>query len=139
MLRAAHAHRRGRADRVKSWLDGLSPNLWLLETMAELAGTGRSSEANWARAIDARDRVLGEQLFANRPKVTARVFWNGEEILMAFDRHPPPRFSDLPAFTAPPDHTGTWTSAARRSFAGLLAYTMLAMAVAYFSIRSLLR
>lgn len=130
---------RSRAGRLKSWIDGISPNGWLLETMAELAGTGRSSEAAWVQAIGAQDRLLSDQLFANRPMVTATVDWNGGEMLMAFDRHPPPRFSDLPPFVPPPDHAGTWTPAALRSLAGLAAYTLLAMAAAYFSLRSRLR
>ena len=126
---------RAHADRVAAWLDGLNPSSWLVETMAELSGTGHSMAADWVQTIAAHDKFLDQQLFSNRPRVNARV----NEIVMAFDRRPGPRFSDLPAFTAPADHAGTWTSAARRSFAGLAVYTMLAMAAAYFSLRSRLR
>ena len=129
---------RARADRLKNWLAGLSPTWWLLETMAELARTGRSSEASWAQAIAAHDQVLNDQLFANRPIVNPVVDWNGGDHLMAFDRRPPPRFSDLPAFV-PPDPAGISTAAALRSLAGLAAYALLAMAAAYFWLWSRLR
>ena len=128
-----------RAERLKRRLDSLNPSWWLLQSMAELAGTGRSTEIQWAEAIAGHQKLLNQQLFDNRPKVNARVFWQGNGIPMAFDRHQAPRYSDLPLFVAPPDHSGAWTSAARRSFAGLAAYTMLAMAAAYFSLRSRLR
>jgi ABC-type transport system involved in multi-copper enzyme maturation permease subunit len=129
-----------RADRINRWLDGLSPSSWLFESLTELAGTGRSTAIAWTEAIEAHSRALNLHLFDDRPKVNARVPWSGDGLVaVAVDRHQAPRYSDLPLFVAPPDQSGTWTSAARRSFAGLLAYTMLAMAAAYFSLRSRLR
>lgn len=127
---------RARADRITRWLDGLSPSSWLLETMAELAGTGRSTQAGWTRAISAHDQALDEHLFANRPKANARVLWKGQAVAMAFDRHPAPRYSELPKFTPPQAHPGTWTVAAARSLAGLAAYTAIVMAAAYVWLRS---
>lgn len=130
---------RRRANRIRRWLDGLNPRLWLFESMAEIAGTGHSTEAAWTQAIEAHARMLNQRLFDDRPRVNARATWKGQVLFMGFDRHPPPRFSDLPLFVPPQDRSGIWTSAARRSSAGLAAYTLLAMAAAYFSLRSRLR
>lgn len=130
---------RTRADRVKAWLDALNPNSWLTESMAELAGTGRSSATDWIQAVALHDQALNEKLFADRPRVNARALWKGQGIVMAFDRRPAPRYSDLPPFVPPPSHSATWTSAALRNFAGLAAYTLLVVAAAYVALRALLR
>ena len=130
---------RRHANRIRRWLDGLNPRWWLFESMAEIAGTGHSTEKDWTRAIDAHVQTLNQRLFDDRPKVNARVTWQGEPLLLSFDRHLAPLFSDLPPFVPPPAHTGMWTRGALRSLAGLLAYTLLAMAAAYFALRSRLR
>ena len=108
--------------------------------MAELAGTGRSTEIEWTEAIEAHRKRLNQHLFDDRPMVTARVSWKGEGLLtFSFDRHQAPRFSDLPLFVPPSAQSGTWTRAALGRIAGLAAYTMLAMAIAYFALCSRLR
>ena len=130
---------RARADRLKGWLDSVNPNAWLFETMAELAGTGRTTATAWTQAIASHNRALDEKLFLNRPRVNARVLWKGQPQLLAYDRYRPPKYSDLPSFVDPPAQSGAWTPAAARNLAGLAVYTLLAMAAAYFWLWSRLR
>ncbi|HUR21418.1 MAG TPA: ABC transporter permease subunit [Vicinamibacterales bacterium] len=131
--------KRTRADRIRRWLDCLNPRAWLSESMADIAGTGSSKERDWTQAIKAHVETLNQRLFDNRPMVNARATWKGQAMYMGLDRYRAPRFSDLPAFTAPPERSGIWTPAARRSLAGLAAYALAAMAVAYFALCSRLR
>lgn len=130
---------RARADRIQNWLDGLNPSSWLYWSMAELAGTGRSTAAAWTQSVAKHEELLNRRLFSDRPRVNARVPWKDQTLKMAFDRHPAPRYSDLPLFAAPPVRAGAWTPEAGRSFAGLAAFTMIAMAAAYFRLWSRLR
>jgi hypothetical protein len=130
---------RARADRIRSWLDAVNPRTWLGASMAELAGTGHSWAAEWNAAIAAHDRALGDQLFADRPRVTARVAWKDQGLRLAFDRRPAPRYADLQAFVPPTSRAGTWTHAALRNLAGLVVFTALVIAAAYFALLSLFR
>jgi ABC-type transport system involved in multi-copper enzyme maturation permease subunit len=130
---------RARADRLKGWLDSVNPNAWLVETMAELAGTGRTAASAWTLAVASHQRALDEALFLNRPRITARVLWKEQPLILAYDRHRPPLYSALPSFVAPQAQSGIWTPAAARSFAGLTIYALLAMAAAYFWLWSRLR
>jgi ABC-type transport system involved in multi-copper enzyme maturation permease subunit len=125
-----------RDSRLKRWMDSVNPRSWLLESMAEVAGTGRSMEAAWTAAITSHDQDLNEHLFSNRVRVNPRVQWKGQALILAFDRRPAPRFSELPPFVEPQGNYGMWKSPI---FGGLAAYTSLAMASAYFWLRSRLR
>lgn len=123
---------RARADRLRGWLDSVNPNAWLVETMAELAGTGRTTAADWTLAIASHKRALDDKLFLNRPRISARVVWKEQPLVLAYDRYYPPLYSELPAFVAPQARSGIWTPVAARNLAGLAMYALLAMAAAYF-------
>lgn len=70
--------------------------------MAELAGSGRTHTFAWESAVATAQAHFDAVLFDDRPRVQLpHINIDGREFAMSFDRHPLPRFGDLPAVSEP--------------------------------------
>jgi hypothetical protein len=98
--------------------------------LSELAGTGRVAGEEWNRTVSVQQGVLNGVLFDDRPRVNLRVPINGSEQYLAFDRHPAPRFRDLPQFEPPRLDGRTRLKNAQTSLIGLAVWTLLSVLMA---------
>ncbi len=116
---------------VARWAAWLSPGALVRDVLAELAGTGPEENDAWELAVARQGTALNAALFDNRPVVRLRVPVRSETVLMSFDRHQAPKFSELPVFESPQRSLQARLLGAWNPISGLLLWMIGALGAAW--------
>jgi hypothetical protein len=111
----------------------LSPGTALTVSLSDLARVGGATEAAWELAVQSHYELLRATVFDDRPLLTCMVPSGNSFSPFALVRHPPRRYSMLPAFQEPVTSNHPTWSAAGKSLAWLSLHTVAAMAFAFVS------
>jgi ABC-2 type transport system permease protein len=135
------------ADRQRSIAHALariSPAAQFTAAATDLAGTGDRVARRWESATAGYQTMLDRELFDDRPRLTVLVPYGrmphdtpAGRAIVGFNRHDRPTFETLPAFRGPAQGTRVRLADATPHLAGLSAYAMVFVAVAFVAFKRL--
>ena len=119
--------------RVASWVKWAIPGVLIQEALAELMDTGPTNADAWEAAVTFHQSAMNNALFDDRPVVNLPVKAGALNSLAAFDRHPAPKYGDLPVFTAPTVSWSIRVATIQDSGRGLLIWATVFLVGAWLS------